>query len=58
MKEIERSELSNLKMVAGNELKYTKIIDDTILKHWVGIGWIDVRKTTKNDYKIYPTIKD
>ena len=55
MKIIKRSEVSNTKMIAGNEKKYTKVIDDGVVKEWVGIGWIALDETP--DPKKYPTLE-
>lgn len=57
MKKIKRSELSNLRMVAGNEKKYSIVIIDGILKEWVGIGWVDEGRATKSDKIKYPTVE-
>jgi hypothetical protein len=53
MKTVKRSELSNMKMVAGNENKYDAVIVDGVVKEWVGFGWIDT--DTKPDPKKFPT---
>jgi hypothetical protein len=53
MKTVKRSELSNMKMVAGNEKKYDAVIVDGVVKEWVGIGWIET--DAKPDPKKYPT---
>uniref|UniRef100_A0A6M3IMZ0 Uncharacterized protein n=1 Tax=viral metagenome TaxID=1070528 RepID=A0A6M3IMZ0_9ZZZZ len=54
---ISRQELSNLKMVAGNEKKYQKVIDsDGKVIEWVGIGWIEIKAAEPNDYNLYPVI--
>jgi hypothetical protein len=58
MKTVARSRLSTPAMIAGGELKYTKVIMDGVLKEWVGIGWIDLGKPTAEDYKQYPTVED
>lgn len=50
----DRGELSNLRMVAGNERKYDKVIDDGELKEWVGFGWITLREAVEEDYEKYP----
>ena len=42
-------------MVNGNEKKYKIVIDNGIVKEWVGIGWIKIRKATKADK--YPIVK-
>jgi len=55
-KKVKAKELSNLKMVSGNEKKFTKVIDEGTLKEWVAIGWIPVGKATKEDYLKYPEI--
>lgn len=56
MKTVRRSELGNLRMAAGNEKKYSKIIIDGAVKEWVGIGWIEVDDTP--DKNKYPTVID
>lgn len=55
-KTVHARELSTLKMVAGNERKFTKVIDGNTVKEWVGIGWVDLRKATPNDAKLYPMV--
>lgn len=58
MKKVKRSELTNFKMVAGNDEKYECVVVNGRLKEWVGIGWIDVRAATPNDLKRYPEVKE
>jgi hypothetical protein len=53
MKTVKRGELSNLRMAAGNENKYSIVIVDGRVKEWVGIGWIDLRQATEADRKKY-----
>lgn len=55
---VKRSKLSSLKMVAGNEGLYTKVIDGGRLKEWIGIGWIDIGMATEEHRTLYPTVKD
>ena len=43
-------------MVNGNETKYKIVIDNGVLKNWVGIGWIELRKATPQDQDKYPTV--
>ncbi len=31
---------STLAMTAGNERRFSKIVDDGIVKQWVGFGWV------------------
>lgn len=57
-KPIHRSELSNLRMVAGNEKKYDIVIVGGVVKEWIGFGWIDLNKATEKDYKKYPQVVD
>jgi hypothetical protein len=57
MKKVKASELSKLRMVAGNEKKYSAVIDNGILKEWVAIGWIDLRKATEKDYQKFPVVE-
>lgn len=58
METISRSELSSLRMVAGNEKKYPMVILNDHLEEWVGIGWITIRLATDDDRKEYPTVED
>lgn len=53
-----RSELTNLRMVAGNEKKYKRIVLDGSLKEWVGIDWVRIRTASERDKKVYPTVVD
>ncbi len=39
------------------EKTHSTVIDEGIVKDYVGIGWIDIRKATSDDYKKYPTVK-
>lgn len=55
---ITRAELTNLRMVVGNEKKYSVVIIDGVVKEWVGIGWIEIRKPTEEDLKTLPVVED
>lgn len=56
MKTVKAEKLSNIAMTTGGEKKFTHVIDNGTLKHWVGIGWISLRKATAKDKKTYPTV--
>ena len=56
METVRATELSKFRMVAGNEKIYSLVIDEGIVKNWVGIGWVDVGPATEEDYKKYPTV--
>lgn len=56
--QVQRSALSYLRMTAGNEKLHPIVIDDRTVKEWVGIGWIDLRRATADDYTKYPIVKD
>jgi hypothetical protein len=56
MKTVKLSELETLRMVTGNEKKYSKVIVDGQVKEWVGIGWIDI--DDEPDEKLYPVVVD
>lgn len=58
VKTVKASELSNLKMVAGNEKKYSAVIIDGSKKQWVGIGWVDEGPATDDDRRKYPEVVD
>ena len=53
MKIVKRSELSTIRMVAGNEKKYQRVIQNGIVKNWVGFGWVNEGEATNMDYKIF-----
>lgn len=57
MKTVPAHKLSNRAMVSGNEAYYRIVIDDGIVKEWVGIGWIELRKASKSDIGKYPTVE-
>ena len=57
-KTISRSELSNLRMVAGNEKKYSRIILNGHVHNWVGFGWVDEGPATDEDSRNYPTVEE
>ena len=44
-------------MAGHNEKKYPAVIDNGILKEWIAIGWIDLRKATKEDHKKFPVVE-
>jgi hypothetical protein len=54
---VKASELSKLKMTAGNENRHSKVIQDGRLLQWVGIGWVDLGEATKEDYSNYPEVE-
>lgn len=56
MKTVEARELGNLRMVEGGEKKYQIVIDSGLVKEWVGIGWIELRKATFEDREQYPIV--
>jgi len=49
-------ELNNLRMVAGNESKYDRVVLDGKVMAWVGIGWIEERDAFPDDYDNYPVV--
>lgn len=55
-KRIHAERLSNLAMVAGGEKSITKVIDDGVVKEWVGFGWVDLRAATAEDRKTLPVV--
>ena len=57
-KTIKRSELSNIKMVAGGEDRISKVILDGTVRQWVGIGWVDEGQASAADKRKYPTVID
>lgn len=55
---VKRAGLSNLRMVAGNEKKYSIVIDGDTVKEWVGFAWIALRSPTGADLQRYPKVVD
>ena len=58
MKTVKASDCDTMKMVAGNEKKFTTIIHNGHRKHWVGFGWVDEGEATDEDKKKFPTVLD
>jgi hypothetical protein len=58
MKEVTRSQLRKIRMVAGNEKRFQRVIDHGVVHDWVAIGWIEIREATDEDYKKYPVVVD
>ena len=56
MKKIKANRLNPVSMSVDEKLPQL-VIDDGILKRYVGIGWVDERMATPDDYKKYPTVK-
>lgn len=56
-KTVNVSKLTNRAMIAGGEKSITKVIDEGMLKEWVGIGWITARTATKTDRAKYPEVQ-
>ena len=52
------SVLSNLRMVAGNEKKYSRVIQDGHVLHWVSLGWVNEGPARPSDYSAYPEVID
>ena len=58
MEIVKMSELSVIRMVAGNEKKYSRVIQNGIVKNWVGFGWVDEGEANGGDYTRYPLVKE
>jgi hypothetical protein len=56
MKAVPAREFTNIKMIQGNEKEYSIIVDAGVVKQWVGIGWIELRKATTEDKEKYPNV--
>ena len=52
------SALSNLRMVAGNEKKYSRVIQDGHVLHWVSLGWVNEGPARSSDFEVYPVVID
>ena len=56
--QVTREELTKLRMVAGNEKRYSYIVDGDRVLQWVGIGWVEVRRPTAEDLESLPVVVD
>jgi hypothetical protein len=56
METVTRDQLSNLRMAAGGEKRYSVVIDGSRVKEWVGVGWVDLRKATTEDRRLFPVV--
>lgn len=54
---IPRREATTIRMIEGNERRFTHVIDGDDLKLWVGFGWVTLRKATDVDRWNYPTLE-
>lgn len=55
-KTVAASELSSLRMAAGNERKYSRVIDHGKVKCWVGIGWVNEGDPTPEQELLLPHV--
>jgi len=56
MQTVNAKELSTFAMIAGNEQKYTRVVDNGMVKNWVGFGWVEEGKATQENIEKYPTV--
>ena len=51
-KTVHARELSTIKMTAGNEKKFAKVVDDREVKQWVGFGWVSegIAQSPRDDH--------
>lgn len=52
------SALSNLRMAAGNEKKYSRVIMEKHVLHWVSLGWVNEGPAQPADFEVYPVVTD
>jgi recombination DNA repair RAD52 pathway protein len=57
VKPIKAKEVGNIAMIAGNEKIYRIIIDDGVVRQWIGFGWIELHKAMPEDYEKYPEVE-
>lgn len=58
MKTVRASELSSIKMTAGNESRITCVLDHALVrKRWVGIGWVTEGVADDDDVRKYPVVE-
>jgi len=49
-------DVTNLKMVSGNEKKYPTVIYHGVVRDWCGFGWIALHDAIKIDYESFPVV--
>lgn len=52
------SKLSTLRMAAGNERLYSRVILQGAVMFWVGIGWVNEGPAQEKDFEVYPVVID
>lgn len=52
------SKLSTLRMAAGNERLYSRVILNNSVRFWVGIGWVNEGPAQEKDFEVYPVVID
>ena len=52
------SKLSTLRMAAGNEKLYSRVIMQGSVMFWVGIGWVKEGPAQPADFEVYPVVTD
>jgi len=58
MNTIPISKCSTIAMVNGGERTHPTVVHGVVLKQWVGIGWINLRKATQEDKEKYPSVSE
>lgn len=58
MTTVYRDELTAMRMVAGNEKKYSIVVDGGVVKEWVGFGWIEIGRASDTDRAVFPVVVD
>lgn len=53
---LRRGDVTNAKMVAGNERRFTRVVVDGRVKCWVGIGWVDEGDPTPAQLRSLPLV--
>lgn len=53
---VERHQLTNLRMTTGGEKRYTKVVLAGYVQQWVGIGWVNERPATLEDFASLPVV--
>jgi hypothetical protein len=54
---VDVKQLSTIKMVAGGEQRHPIVIDDGVIKNWVGFGWVTGDAASEDDYYKYPEVQ-
>ena len=55
---VKRDLLAPIKMTTGGERTHRIVIDEGVVKEWIGFGWIELHEADQSDLDQYPSVVD